>query len=191
VVLGKRKNDWQEVDPVLGYFSGKRGQGKKEYRRYVLEGVEAGRRYDLVGGGLIRSLGGWKEVSRLQAAGVNVKWDERILGDSSFVLEVLAKSNESFERRYDLKARGYDIQDLAARVADIFGLEPKDIFEAGKYRKSVPARSVFCYWAVRGLGITATALAERLGMTQPAVSISVRRGQGIVSRLNLQLDQIL
>jgi len=46
--------------------------------------------------------------------------------------------------------------------------------------KSVQARSVFCCWAVRELGETATAVAQKLGITQPAVSIAVRRGEKIV-----------
>jgi putative transposase len=37
----------------------KRGSAKKRYRSYVEEGISMGRRPDLVGGGLIRSMGGW------------------------------------------------------------------------------------------------------------------------------------
>jgi len=32
---------------------------------------------------------------------------------------------------------------------------------------------LFCYWAVRELGVSATSLAKVLGLTQPAVSVSV------------------
>ena len=130
-------------------------------------------------------------MERLKNEGVRVKWDERILGDSAFVLEVLREAEERFERGYELKARGYNIEHLAVRVADIFGVDGKDILKAGKYKKVVPARSVFCYWAVRELGVSATALAERLGMTQPAVSISVKRGEKIAEEMGLQLDKIL
>jgi len=58
---------------------------------------------------------------------------------------------------------------------------------AGKYPKNVKARSLFCYWAVRELGISATSLARKLGLTQPAVSISVKRGQAIADENGLQL----
>ena len=80
---------------------------------------------------------------------------------------------------------------MAVRVADIFGVDGKDILKAGKYKKVVPARSVFCYWAVRELGVSATALAERLGMTQPAVSISVKRGERIADDPIFHEDAIL
>ena len=44
---------------------------------------------------------------------------------------------------------------------------------------------------VRELGVSATALAERFGMTQPAVSISVKRGEKIAEEMGLQSDNIL
>ena len=35
----------------------------------------------------------------------------------------------------------------------LFGIETKDLWLSGKYARIVPARSVFCYWAVRELGL--------------------------------------
>ena len=51
----------------------------------------------------------------------------------------------------------------------------------------VRARSLFCYWAVRELGISNRAVAGHLGLTQPAVSIAVRRGEKLAEDLNLKL----
>ena len=95
----------------------------------------------------------------------NSGWHYRKLGESSFVLEVLREAEERFERSYELKSRGYDIEHLAVRVADIFGVDAKAILKGGKYKEVVPARGVLCYWGVRELGASATALAQRLGMT--------------------------
>ena len=41
-------------------------------------------------------------------ARIHLKGDERILGESDFVKEVLAGQKEQLERRYALKARGYE-----------------------------------------------------------------------------------
>ena len=38
--------------------------------------------------------------------GICVKGDERILGDSDFVENVLKSAEEAFEEKYELKARG-------------------------------------------------------------------------------------
>jgi predicted transcriptional regulator len=59
----------------------------------------------------------------------------------------------------------------------IFGVEKDVIYSKGHRKIQVAARSLLCYWVLRGLGLTATELAKRLGMTQPAVSYAVSRGE--------------
>ena len=72
VLMGKVKNDWQNRDYVLKWFGKKQGEAKSAYRNYVKKGIYQGRRPELVGGGLIRSLGGWSAVPRLCVAQVSV-----------------------------------------------------------------------------------------------------------------------
>jgi len=186
-LMGKEKNDWQNVDYVLGYFGSNVRVSRRRYREYVEKGIEIGRRPDLVGGGLIRSIGGWTKAKALAKEGIRLKGDERILGDSDFVLEVLKSSEEQFERKYRLKSQGFDLSRLSKRVAELLKVDPERIYSPGKYRQNVKARSLFCYWAVRELGMTATSLARALGLTQPAVSISVKRGHGIANENGFQL----
>jgi len=57
-----------------------------------------------------------------------LKGDERILGDSSFVLEVIEATEEQFNRKYELKSKGYTFENLAGRVSSLFEIEPEDIF---------------------------------------------------------------
>jgi REP element-mobilizing transposase RayT len=187
VILGNKGNDWQDVDYVLGFFGKKMKIAQKQYKEYVNKGIEKGRRPDLVGGGLIRSLGGWSEARKLGKGERRLKGDERILGDSQFVLDTLKEAEERFERKYDLRARGYDLDALAKRVEDLFVMERGDLHSPGKYKRLIKPRSVFCYWAVRELGETATSLAKRLGLTQPGVSKSALRGEKIVKEMNLKL----
>ena len=75
------------------------------------------------------------------------------LGDGDFVMDVLKASREEIERGYRLKAVGFTLEKLARRVAEIFGMEVEDIGLSGKYAGIVPARGVFCYWAVEELGM--------------------------------------
>ena len=49
-----------------------------------------------------------------------------------------------------------------------------------------PIRSLLCYWAVRELGVSATALAKRLRLSQAGVSISVKRSSASASGDNRQ-----
>ena len=56
------------------------------------EGVDLGKRTELVGGGLIRSLGGWDAVKKMRLTGQDrVKSDHRLLGDSDFVMSVIKR----------------------------------------------------------------------------------------------------
>ena len=55
VVMGRWINVWQNWRYVLSMFGRGVEEGKKRYLAYVEEGVEQGRRPELVGGGLIRS----------------------------------------------------------------------------------------------------------------------------------------
>jgi REP element-mobilizing transposase RayT len=187
-LMGKQQNDWQETGFVLGQFGRRVGVARRAYRNFIEAGIPLGRRPELVGGGLIRSLGGWKAVQALGKGSARLKGDERILGDSEFVLDVLEASEEQLRRQDRLQRQGYDMEGLARQVARMFGIRPDDIYRAGKRPLLVSARSVFCYWAVRELGLTTTAVARVLGLTQPAVSIAVRRGERIATLRGIQLD---
>ncbi len=66
VLMGKRKSEWQDVEYVLGFFGRRVGEAIKEYASYVEKGIALGKRPELVGGGLIRSLGGWDEVKKMR-----------------------------------------------------------------------------------------------------------------------------
>jgi hypothetical protein len=187
VILNNRKNAWQDVDYVLALFGSKKAAARRQYRAYVEEGIAQGRRPDLVGGGLVRSFGGWEKIKALRKKDMRLKGDERILGDTDFVLEVLEESEERLGRKYELEARGVTLDDVARRAAFLFGIEPNEIYTSGKQPSLVRARSLFCYWAVRELGISATALARILKLSQPAVSISVKRGERIARDKNFDL----
>jgi putative transposase len=178
-ILGKRKNDWQDIKYILAFFNRKMAAARRQYKAYVEEGIAQGRRPDLTGGGLIRSLGGWQKVKALRKKEMRLKGDERILGDTDFVLAVLEESEERLERRYELEAQGANLDDVARKAASLFEIEPKEIYTSGKQPSLVGARSLFCYWAVRELGISASDLARKLRLSQPAVSISVKRGEKI------------
>ncbi len=188
VLLGYKKNDWQDTAYILGYFGRRVRSARAKYLEYVREGIGRGRRPELVGGGLLRSLGGWKKAKELREGSVRLKGDERILGDTDFVLEALRASEENLERKYRLKAEGYTLQKLADRVGQLLGIEPEVIWSAGKYRNNVRGRSLFCYWAVRELGWSATDIARRMGISQPGISFSVKRGEGIAREIGASIE---
>jgi len=187
-LMGKKERQWQDSKYVLGYFGKRLGEARKRYLAYVKEGIDQGRRPDLVGGGLIRSLGGWTEAKKLRLKGQDrVKGDERILGESDFVLKILDQANEKYNRHYELKSLGYDLNKIEQRVKVLLDIEAADIYSNGRRPRQVQARSLFCYWAVCELGISQTDMAKRLRMTQPGVGYAVGRGEKIAKQRNYQL----
>jgi putative transposase len=120
----------------IGFFIEK---FKSPFLSYVEVGLHQGRRgEDLTGGGLIRSLGGWSEVKkhRLKSR-THVMSDERILGDSDFVDSVLSHAGEKYERQYELKRRGYDLNRVVKRVAEIYSMDEHEVFSKGRQREKV------------------------------------------------------
>ncbi len=59
VLMNKTKQAWQNIDYVYGLFSEKRRLARTRYRVFVENGILEGKRPDLTGGGLLRSIGGW------------------------------------------------------------------------------------------------------------------------------------
>ncbi len=186
-ILGKLKRDFQDVDCVLQLFGDKVTEARRNYREYVRKRIELGRRPELVGGGLLRSSGGWGVLKAMSKARIHLKGDERILGDSDFVEEVLAEQKEQFERRYWLKAQGYDIDQVVQKVAAVFDIEPGEIWKPGNQPLRVKARSLVCYWSVRELGMSGTSVGKLLGLGQSAVSRAVVRGEKLTQDMDLSL----
>ena len=187
-LMGKRKCEWQDTGYVLSYFGKRPADARRRYLSYVEAGVDEGRRPELVGGGLIRSLGGWVEARRSRRRGQDrVKGDQRILGESDFVLDVLSEADEKFDRYYELKSLGYNLKSVEQRVCEIYDIEPEDIYSKSREKIRAEARGLFCYWAVRELGYALTDLARRLNMSGPGVGYAVSRGEGIAKHHNYQL----
>src|SRR4030042_3350568 len=80
VIMGREGHKWQDREYVLRLFGAKDGRAKKEYRSFVEAGIGQGRRPELVGGGLVRSRGGWSQVISMRRRRVAEKGGERVLG---------------------------------------------------------------------------------------------------------------
>jgi len=181
-LMGIRPVDWQDTDTVLTRFGRRKRKARRDYRAFLVNGIELGRRPELTGGGLIRSLGGWDEIKDQRRRKAYMKGDERILGDSDYVDEVLGAANESLQRRYQLKTLGLDVDKVAERVAALMNLPVEAVWAAGKHQKTVAARSLLCYWSVRQLGVSMSSLAQRLEISPAAVSQSVIRGEELANK---------
>lgn len=179
VLVGKLTNDWQDTQYILRIFDAKLSRARKHYKQFIKKGLAMGKRPDLVGGGLVRSYGGWTQVKALRKSGSGVKGDERILGDNDFVKQVLKAADEKMKRKYQLQSEGFNLEMVTNRVADLLGMQSEEVWARGRHRRTVEARSLLCFWATSELSISQTFLAKKLNISQPAVGLSVKRGEDI------------
>ena len=168
-IMGRVKRDWQEIGTVMGYF-GKGRRAVDKYEQYVREGISRGKRPELVGGGLIRSLGGWSQVLSLRRKGIKVASDERILGGNKFIERLLSEAEEREKEILRLGREVPDLLTLAKRVVRGEGIEKSALRSGVRKREVVRARRLFCQLAIGRMGYPGAEVARFLGVTTSSVN---------------------
>lgn len=169
VLLGKRRMEGQDTDEVLARFGKNRARGLRNYRKFMADGIAAGHREDLVGGGLRRSLLGDEEDKELTAS------DERVLGSGEFVETLIRKENTRE------KLPPLSLAELLNKVCKVTGVDAAMIARPGKERAMARARAIFCCLAVRDYGYTGKEAGMATGLGSAGVSIAVRRGEELMN----------
>ena len=190
-LMGADTAGWQATGEVLSRFAKDPETARLKYEIYVAEGVAVGKRPDLVGGGLIRSAGGWEKILLARRYGEHLKSDERILGDSGFVEGVLSAAEERMEKLCTYLQRGLDLDELAKIVGRLLGIDAAEVMTKGQKPANVQARSLLCHWAIHELGMTATAVGKRVDLTQSGATRAAHRGEQIENMNGWFLRQLI
>jgi len=161
---------------VLACF-GRRATARQAYREFLATGVRMGRRPELVGGGLVRSAGGWSEVRALRQRGAAADFDPRILGDGEFVRNTVQRSDERFKQNLRLCPNRPAIASVCQEVCETFDVSPGELCAGGRRRPVVAARDALSWIAVRELGYSGADVARFLGVTNSCVTRSVSAGK--------------
>ena len=177
VLVGRVKHEWQDTDYVLRLFGKNLAAAKRAYLNFVAQGIGRGRRPELVGGGLLRSVGGWSALKAIRSTGMRTMGDERILGSHDFVESVLRQAHETYDQQFLAMAKGVELDSLIGAVADHFQIEPQIIKSASKQRTVSRARAIVCCLAVDQLRLRAADVARKLSLTLSAVSKLLVRGR--------------
>ncbi|CAB1085043.1 hypothetical protein D1AOALGA4SA_12540 [Olavius algarvensis Delta 1 endosymbiont] len=188
VLMGKYDHEWQDIDYVLALFGKTSGAARKAYETFISKGVAAGRRPELVGGGLIRSAGGWSALIGCRQSGIRIKGDERILGSSDFVEITLKQADERLAEKSRLQADGPNLETLIEKAAVYFEVDIEELTTPSKERRISHARSVVCYLAVRKLIISCANVARTLKISPSTVSKAVIKGRAVQDRKKILKD---
>jgi hypothetical protein len=181
-IMGRVRRDWQDVDTVLSCL----GEGQEainKYEAFVRDGISQGRRPELVGGGLIRSSGGWSQVLSLKRRGIKIASDERILGNDEFVQTLLREAEEREKKTLRLARKVPDLPTLMRRFAEVEGVEESALRSGMREKKVAKVRKMFCQMAVGKMGYSGAEVARFLGVSTSSVNrLAVSEEEGALRK---------
>jgi len=174
-LMAARKHDWHHVDDVLAWFGKSAGTARRAYRDYVEEGVSMGRRPDLVGGGLVRSQGGWSNVIAMRRRKVRELADERILGPGDFVAGIIEEAEKDFKRSLKNNLSVNEIETLILKACKASGVHIDELRSGGRRREVSRIRSKLAIELVQRHGVSLAETARQLGVSTSAVGNLLKR----------------
>lgn len=181
IFLGKRKMPALDTDFVLQYFGRRVHTARKAYLQYVSEGIGQGRKPELVGGGLIRSHGGWSEVKSLRKRGDQLVSDDRILGGSEFVDRIIAESDSTMRAQYSDRERKKKIASILGAACQKASISIKELQAGGRRREVSQVRRHVAEKLFNDHGIPLAEIARHTGVTTSAISRTVYTDKSIKS----------
>ena len=172
-VTGKIQRAWQDTGRVLSLFGRRPRNARRAYEKFVAAGASMGRKPELVGGGLVRSLGGWSEVLALRQRGERSACDQRILGDSDFVNQVVDQMEERLRQNLRLAETKPEIGRVCRHVCDAYEVSAGELCSGSRRRQVVAARGTMAWIAVREFGYSGADVARYLGVSTSCVTRAV------------------
>ena len=176
-ILGRKRHPWQDRGYVLAWFGRTERGALRAYRAFLRAGLPQGRRPELVGGGLLRSLGGWAAVRAIRQRADRVLADERILGTGPFVERMLAAGDA---RQQTQRARGHRLREAQALIRRLcrqaqLGLEELRMGSRRRRIAAVRARLAVCL--VTRLGLSLADTARQLGVSTSGIAKALARAE--------------
>jgi putative transposase len=174
-LMGRIKYDWQDRSYVLSWFGKTEREARRAYRKYMEEGIAQGRRPELVGGGVVRSYGGWSAVLSLRKSLERISGDRRILGTRDFVERILRESEEPLRYRFSPVGRSKKIEAFLRGECQKEKIEVEEL-RMGSRRGEIPrVRSEITQQLVKKMGMSLAEVARLLGVCTSAISKILQR----------------
>ena len=169
-IVGFHNREWQDVAGILAHFGKRSGRAATAYERFVEEGVPLGRRPELTGGGLIRSLGGWSAVLSARRRGEGSASDQRILGSAEFVEEVWRGADKRSKETLRGRGKIISLEELLGKLCLEKNVHVDEIRQGDRRSRVVKIRKRFCQVAVKELEYSGAAVARFIGVTTSTVN---------------------
>lgn len=177
VIMDNQKMEWQNTEEILNRFGSNFSLARRTYREFVGEGIKHGKREDLTGGGLIRSLGGIGRILLMRTSREKQLYDQRILGSGEFVegiLKKVASEGETIPR--------INIDELIKKICKFYKVEPEKLIYRKKQKGLAKIKSVIVNIGIDKLGIPGSYIARKLGLSKSAISKLNKLGEVLVGK---------
>jgi len=176
MIVGKTDYPWMGRAYVLSQFGGTKRKSIQAYRRFVEEEVGKGRNPALMGGGLIRSHGGWSQVLALRRKGETGSSDERILGGGDFVDRILREVEERQLRQMKFRMRdSRSIGDIIQEECRRRKVSADELRRGGRRSRVSEARAAIAFRSKEELGISGAEIARYLGVNTSSINRALAR----------------
>ena len=174
-VMNKRECPWMDIDYVLLQFNETTRRARNAYRRFVQEGIGMGHQPQLIGGGLVRSLGGWSQVQSAQRKGQKTEYDERILGSGDFVTAIFKEAEEKQIRQLKLRRSGRTISDIIREECKQSKVSAEELTRGNKRCKVSETRMTIARRSRNELGLSGAEIARHLGVNTSSINRALAR----------------
>lgn len=176
-IIGNKKREWQDVDYVLSWFGNTNNVARNKYHVYVVEGIKEGKRNDLVGGGLIRTLGGWSQVLSHRKNDEKILTDQRILGQGDFVERILREADKRIKSQFSINERLMSAEKRINEVCHAKGVNIEELKGGSRRARISDLRKSLAIELISEHGLNLAETARQLGVSTPAISkIMIRKG---------------
>lgn len=129
----------------------------------------------MVGGGLVRSLGGWSKVISLRQGGEKQEYDSRVLGSGEFVQALLRGADEGMARQMRPKIRESLLKKEMKDYCIQAGVDLGELCRGSQRRAVAEARSRLACRLNREMGVSMAEIARYLGVGASAIAMAIRK----------------
>ena len=193
VLMGRIHRSWQETSNVLERFGTDIKDARLKYQEFIQQGLKTEKAPDLLGGGLIRSLGGFEQASELRREQDHQLYDSRVLGSGGFVQELLKEAEDHAKQRANFNRCGIDLRWAAREIAQEMKIKERSLFLRGRTNDISKAKAMLIYLGIEVCGQTRQTMAEMTRMSGPAATQAKGIGIDLLasSRTAKMLDSYL
>jgi hypothetical protein len=175
VIMGKIQYEWQNWDNVLKWFGKTESKAQNAYRNSVKKGIYEESRPELVGGGLIRSLGRWSVVKALRRSVDRQLSDDRISGSGEFVERIIKEAETEIKYQLPLLEDHHQIDEFITTICQDENTSIEEL-KGGSRRKQISrVRARIAIGLVKTHGFALAEVARQLGVSTSAISKMIKR----------------